>query len=38
MERKLFTTVLIVAFASLFLGSCETPVGQGAGWGAAGAI
>jgi len=35
MKEKIFAVTCVIAFCSFVLGSCDTPVGQGAGWGAA---
>src|SRR2546430_8520271 len=35
MNRKILTIILLTALSSFILSSCETPVGQGAGIGAA---
>ena len=35
MQTKILTTVSIVAVGCCVLSSCDTPVGQGAAWGAA---
>src|SRR5438128_7960005 len=35
MKEKIFAVIFVGALCSLVLNSCETPVCQGAGWGAA---
>ncbi len=35
MKTNAVVIVSVISLSSLFLGSCDTPVGQGAAWGAA---